>query len=368
MQDAFANGAGVVAGLVLVLDALILGGWLWSQGRKQRARPPANDPVLFSSAPVAAAPAGSGFDLDPLPKGGAVSSPPPCDAPPPTSLDAASVASAAGATGVIAGSARKSGWFNAAWSPLHPFVGFQIVLLGASVAASLGMVAPLLPHLKPGASPRTIAAQLDTLQNSPGYIMGLILSVFAQNALFVGVVGAIVRLYGSSLAKIGLRRPTLRQVGLGLGLGLALFFLANNVLGTLQQNLIRAISPHTLDALRAASDKLSAEGVFLKLPHPSVKLLFAIGGAVAAPIGEEVFFRGLIYNMLKARTGVVPAIVLSGLCFALVHVAPLAIAPIWIMGMILAYIYERTGSLTITILMHVVNNSLAFVLLSQGYH
>ncbi len=57
---------------------------------------------------------------------------------------------------------------------------------------------------------------------------------------------------------------------------------------------------------------------------------------------------------------------MSGLIFALIHFSPLGLIPIWLMGMLLAYVYERTQSLWVTILMHGINNGAIFVLLWLG--
>ena len=105
-------------------------------------------------------------------------------------------------------------------------------------------------------------------------------------------------------------------------------------------------------------------------------LLFALLGTLAAPIGEEFFFRGLVYNALKGKLqkrlrdmwrgmkAKTAAMVGSALLFALLHVSPLNLLPIFVMGLAFAYVYERTGSLWIAILMHAVNNGAVFVMLA----
>jgi hypothetical protein len=102
--------------------------------------------------------------------------------------------------------------------------------------------------------------------------------------------------------------------------------------------------------------------MFEKISSLQLKVLFALAGAVAAPIGEEIFFRGFLYNALKRRLSIPAAIVISGLVFAMAHFGPLAVIVIFPMGMVLAYVYERTRSLWVTIAMHATNNGLAFVL------
>ena len=75
------------------------------------------------------------------------------------------------------------------------------------------------------------------------------------------------------------------------------------------------------------------------------------------PVAEEVVFRGVAYTMLKRRVGIGWAIVLSGVLFALLHVDPVGFVPIAVLGMLLAYLYEQTGSLVPSIAVHMAHNS-----------
>ncbi|MFO0973810.1 MAG: CPBP family intramembrane glutamic endopeptidase [Phycisphaerae bacterium] len=103
--------------------------------------------------------------------------------------------------------------------------------------------------------------------------------------------------------------------------------------------------------------------------HPTLELLrHASGGALpllvisavlAAPISEELLFRGLILNLLHRATGSAWwAIALSGLLFGLVH-APQweTVAPLAFFGVVLGYTYARTRSLTFAVLLHALFNA-----------
>ena len=83
---------------------------------------------------------------------------------------------------------------------------------------------------------------------------------------------------------------------------------------------------------------------------------------VVAPVAEELFFRGFVFGGLR-RHGLVLAALVSGTAFGLAHVAssPIGfIVPLAALGILLALIYERTGSIYPTMALHVVNNSVAF--------
>lgn len=84
-------------------------------------------------------------------------------------------------------------------------------------------------------------------------------------------------------------------------------------------------------------------------------ILLAI--AVLAPILEEMLFRGVLLDALKARMGLSPAIWITGVVFGVVHLtdpATLALVPALIgLGVVLGYVRERGGgSLSRPILMH----------------
>lgn len=95
--------------------------------------------------------------------------------------------------------------------------------------------------------------------------------------------------------------------------------------------------------------------------------IYALAGAgflvcVVAPIAEELFFRGFLFGGLRKR-GLVVALLVSGVAFGLAHVAsaPIGfIVPLGALGVLLALLYERTGSLYPSIALHALNNSIAF--------
>jgi membrane protease YdiL (CAAX protease family) len=84
--------------------------------------------------------------------------------------------------------------------------------------------------------------------------------------------------------------------------------------------------------------------------------------AVCAPIAEEFLFRGYFFGALR-RLGMWPAAALTGLAFGLVHVfgSPVAfIVPLALLGIGLALLREKTGSLYPGIALHSINNAVAF--------
>lgn len=84
-------------------------------------------------------------------------------------------------------------------------------------------------------------------------------------------------------------------------------------------------------------------------------LLFVLV-AVIAPIAEELFFRGMLYGLLRQRWTAAVAIPLNGLLFALIHFIPLLIPGLLFVGIVLAWLRERSQSIYPCILLHATQN------------
>jgi uncharacterized protein len=89
-----------------------------------------------------------------------------------------------------------------------------------------------------------------------------------------------------------------------------------------------------------------------------------------APLSEELFFRGFMYGGLRRRFPVWAAIAISGVVFGLVHYTgpdSIGVVPqLAVLGFLLAWLYERTGSLWPPILLHLLNNSLALLVITTS--
>ena len=77
---------------------------------------------------------------------------------------------------------------------------------------------------------------------------------------------------------------------------------------------------------------------------------------IAAPVFEEFIFRGLVFRGLQRTTGPTLAVVGSAALFALVH-PPIAIIPVFGLGIAAAISFERTGFLLAPIIAHCVYNA-----------
>ena len=98
--------------------------------------------------------------------------------------------------------------------------------------------------------------------------------------------------------------------------------------------------------------------VFMEEKRGGFLLFFVIFVSVLGPIIEEIFFRGFMYNAIKKHIGIIGAAFISASVFSLLHTNIVGFFPIMILGLLLAYLYERTGSLVASMTVHVVHNSI----------
>ena len=96
-----------------------------------------------------------------------------------------------------------------------------------------------------------------------------------------------------------------------------------------------------------------------RTPVNITAIFFAI--AIAAPIVEELLFRGMLQNAVGKYVPFWAAILLSSFLFAVVHMQLYAIPGLMSLSIAFGYLYHRTGSLRTNIILHMANNAFALV-------
>lgn len=89
----------------------------------------------------------------------------------------------------------------------------------------------------------------------------------------------------------------------------------------------------------------------------------AVFACLLAPLWEELFFRGILYPVVRRLLGAPLSIAVTALAFAAVHANLSQLAPLFVLGVLLAYLYERTHSLWSCIAAHAVFNSVSITAL-----
>lgn len=96
--------------------------------------------------------------------------------------------------------------------------------------------------------------------------------------------------------------------------------------------------------------------LFAELDSP---FWFFLVGAVFAPLVEEIFFRGFLFQGFRQKYGWIGAMLLSSAIFAAAHLELVALIPTFILGCLLAYMYHRSNSVWPGIILHCLVNSFA---------
>lgn len=85
---------------------------------------------------------------------------------------------------------------------------------------------------------------------------------------------------------------------------------------------------------------------------------FIIVGVIFAPIVEELFFRGFLFQGFRQKYGWIGGMLLSSTIFAMAHLDPAALIPTFILGCLLAYMYHRSNSVWPGIIIHLMVNAM----------
>ena len=135
------------------------------------------------------------------------------------------------------------------------------------------------------------------------------------------------------------------------GWSMALIVSAMALAGAFVIEPISMLLPEMSDLMKAAMEMMLNGPVWIVL----------ISVSIFAPFFEEWLCRGIILRGLLTKVKPVWAIVISAAVFGLIHGNLWQAIPAFIIGVILGYVYYKTGSLKLTMLMHCVNNTLAVI-------
>lgn len=92
-----------------------------------------------------------------------------------------------------------------------------------------------------------------------------------------------------------------------------------------------------------------------------LRIAIALTAVVIAPVAEEVLFRGYLYGAVKAHSDSLLAAFVSAGVFAAIHFNVAGLAPLFVLGLLLAAAYEWTGSLWLPIAIHAIFNATTVV-------
>ena len=101
----------------------------------------------------------------------------------------------------------------------------------------------------------------------------------------------------------------------------------------------------------------------LIIDYSFIGILLSTTIVVLAPFGEELLFRGFLQKKLEESwKDITRAVLVTSLFFAFIHMNPVWIIQIYLLGVILGYLAWKTGSILTSLVLHSLNNGAALVL------
>jgi membrane protease YdiL (CAAX protease family) len=166
-------------------------------------------------------------------------------------------------------------------------------------------------------------------------------------------------LHRRSIRAVGLpKERAAREIAIGALAGFAIYIVGVFIVGSLVVTLLQHASHHDVESPRQLPEHLRSLEV----------LLAGFAVLVLAPAAEELFFRGFLFNALRARHRFAFAAIVSAICFGAVHYqggawqdALLLPIVMCFVGFGLAWLYERRRNIVANIAAHATFNVIGFI-------
>ncbi|MEM9345611.1 MAG: CPBP family intramembrane glutamic endopeptidase [Planctomycetota bacterium] len=177
----------------------------------------------------------------------------------------------------------------------------------------------------------------------------------------IGLLLGRARVAEAGFRKLGiLPRWPIRDTGWGLAggiVGLGLAGAVGLVVNLISEALGQPVDPVAHEALKTLREEFSM----------NLLIALIISAVFLAPLVEEFVFRGIFQtSLLRLFRGMRwPGLIVASAVFSVIHIAVVpwqGLIPLFVLGLVWGYLYERTGSLLVPILSHAVFNAANIVL------
>ena len=163
-----------------------------------------------------------------------------------------------------------------------------------------------------------------------------------------GLIAIYIRRSGARWSDVGFRTFNILKIifyviGLFISL-MALVFIADYLLQHFLPS-FNAQQPQVTDFDNAA---------------PAMQMFSLIALVILPPIVEETVFRGFIFPAFSKRSGLVAGAIGSSMLFGFAHLQPNIIVYTFILGLLLCWLYTKTGSIIPGMFLHMLNNYIAY--------
>ena len=230
---------------------------------------------------------------------------------------------------------RRAPGTQVPWTTRQVVISLVVVavVFGAAIAAILGLV------------------EVVAIDGWGEHVVFLVAAILLHGSMLLTVWFFAVRPRGGTWALLGFRRvkPISTTIIVVFGVAIAQSAVVGYTL-LVEQLGIDFLIPSDLPREWAAD--------------PISFAIIAISAVIVAPLVEEIFFRGFMYQALRRTMAILPAALLTSVVFGIAHIDPAIIIPIAVVGMILLGIYRWTGNLWSSIITHAGYNAVTVAALA----
>ena len=235
------------------------------------------------------------------------------------------------------------------WRALEGLAIFLIALIATAIAAAVLLVA-----LRPISNCDSLPATRGVTCLNHRDLLFALTTGFNEVALFVSVLLWVRLVHKQRARALGFRDFTPANVGIGVAIGLAGLFVAG-IISLVQAAIIQSFTHKSVVAPKQITLQHNPQTITI--------IILAVSVVLITPFAEEAFFRGFIFRRLAQRYRVGMAIATSAAIFALAHVIPLIMLPIFGLGVLLASIVRARKSIVPSILAHMTFNGIQIAIL-----
>lgn len=221
----------------------------------------------------------------------------------------------------------------------RPRWGFMDIIVVYLAILGVNVIAALLPVK-------------DMLNEEQYYLYGFGVQFLATVIL---VYLFAVLFHRGRLSDLGIRRASLGKIWRYGILGGFLLVIMVLIMGIVLQYFQPNLQPQYIEEILRSSNQLPE---FLAV---------MTAGVILAPVAEEIFYRGMIYPVFRKYLGTGWGAVAAGLIFGAAHWDLWRTIPLAIGGALLCYIYEKSGSILVSMVAHGIWNGVMCILIYLSF-
>lgn len=243
----------------------------------------------------------------------------------------------------------KKKWTAIAWTALYMAITFMVQLM---LSFAYGMIAFFVAFQSAGRTMDTGA-----VQESIQYAMGLLTKGWMM--ILITLLCDMVLMAGFGTWSYFRERqypfrPNYKSAFSLKNIG---YIIVMGVLGQYASNLIATLTGVLIPSAMDSYEDL-AQNFDLSTASP---VLMILAVCIVGPIAEELVFRGMIFGKLRRAFSFWPAAIISGIMFGVFHMNIMQGVYASVLGVLLAYVYEKTQTIFGSIFFHIVFNASSYI-------